>query len=146
MAPYKHDFLYKRVVFIGIDGVGNAVKDPQANATNIQKLMKEGAGTYEAKAMMPTISAENWGAILHGVVPSKHKLTNAIVAATPYPENNPYPSYLKLLKQERPMSQQASFASGPTFSFISMKWTELATTMAISPRLFIKHCKKKISM
>ncbi|MDQ8736118.1 alkaline phosphatase family protein [Paenibacillus sp. LHD-38] len=111
LAPYKKDFLYKRVVFIGIDGFGNAVKDPQANAVHIQKLMSEGAGTYEAKAMLPTISAENWGAMFHGVEPSKHKLTNAIVAATPYPEKNDYPSFMKLLKQERPMIEQASFAT-----------------------------------
>ena len=29
LEPYKHDFLYKRVVVIGIDGIGNAVKDPK---------------------------------------------------------------------------------------------------------------------
>ena len=111
LAPYKKEFLYKRVVFIGIDGFGNAVKDPQANAINIQKLISEGAGTYEAKAMLPTISAQNWGSILHGVVPSKHQLTNSIVSGINYPENNPYPSYMKLLKQERPMLQQASFVT-----------------------------------
>ncbi|KKI93281.1 antitoxin [Bacillus sp. SA1-12] len=110
LAPYKNDFLYKRVVFIGIDGAGNGVKDPQANATNIQKLMSEGAGTYEAKAMMPTISGQNWGSMLHGVVPSTHGLNNGNVDK-PYPEKNPYPSYMKLLKQERPMLNQASFTT-----------------------------------
>ncbi|WP_447403002.1 LamG-like jellyroll fold domain-containing protein (plasmid) [Lysinibacillus sp. fkY74-1] len=110
LAPYKKDFLYKRVVFIGIDGAGNGVKDPKANAMNIQKLMSEGAGTYEAKAMMPTISGHNWGSILHGVVPSKHGLTNENIG-DPYPEKNPYPSYMKLLKQERPMLNQASFTT-----------------------------------
>ncbi|MCP3738149.1 alkaline phosphatase family protein [Rossellomorea sp. BNER] len=111
LASYKGEFLYKRVVFIGIDGAGNAVKDPQANAKNIQKLISEGAGTYEAKAMLPTISAQNWGSMFHGVVPSKHQLTNAIVGKNPYPEKNPYPSYMKMLKQERPMLQQASFTT-----------------------------------
>lgn len=110
LAPYKKDFLYKRVVFIGIDGAGNGVKDPQANAINIQKLMSEGAGTYEAKAMLPTISGQNWGSMLHGVVPSKHGLNNGNVG-NPYPEKNPYPSYMKLLKQERPMLNQASFTT-----------------------------------
>ncbi|USK72239.1 alkaline phosphatase family protein [Peribacillus asahii] len=110
LAPYKKDFLYKRVVFIGIDGAGNGVKDPQANAINIQKLMSEGAGTYEAKAMMPTISGQNWGSMLHGVVPSKHGLNNGNIG-NPYPEKNPYPSYMKLLKQERPMLNQASFTT-----------------------------------
>ncbi|GHH99660.1 LamG-like jellyroll fold domain-containing protein [Neobacillus kokaensis] len=110
LAPYKKDFLYKRVVFIGIDGAGNGVKDPQANAINIQKLMSEGARTYEAKAMMPTISGQNWGSMLHGVVPSKHGLNNGNID-NPYPEKNPYPSYMKLLKQERPMLKQASFTT-----------------------------------
>ncbi|MFE5323536.1 LamG-like jellyroll fold domain-containing protein [Paenibacillus sp. NPDC056579] len=111
LEPYKKDFLYKRVVFIGIDGAGNAVKDPQANATNIKKLISEGAATYEAKAMLPTISGQNWGSMFHGVDPSKHKLTNEIADAVPYPEVNDYPSFMKLLKQERPMLQQASFAT-----------------------------------
>ncbi|MCQ6559973.1 alkaline phosphatase family protein [Paenibacillus mendelii] len=111
LVPYKDTFLYKRVVFIGIDGAGNGVKDPQANAQNIQKLMSEGAGTYEAKAMLPTISAQNWGSILHGVIPAKHGLTNDVAAGKPYPENNLYPSYMKMLKQERPMLKQASFAT-----------------------------------
>ena len=111
LAPYKKDFPYKRVVFIGIDGAGNAVKAPQANAVNIQKLISEGAGTYEAKAQLPTISAQNWGAMFHGVVPEKHQLTNDITANTPYAESSLYPSYMKLLTHERPMIQQASFAT-----------------------------------
>lgn len=111
LAPYQDEFLYKRVVVIGIDGAGDAVKNPEANATNILKLMEEGAGTFEAKAMLPTISAQNWGAILHGVTPEKHELTNDIVASNPYPEKNAYPSYMKLLKQERPKLAQASFAT-----------------------------------
>ncbi|GED32286.1 alkaline phosphatase family protein [Brevibacillus centrosporus] len=111
LAPYQDEFLYKRVVVIGIDGAGDAVKNPEANAANILKLMEEGAGTFEAKAMLPTISAQNWGAILHGVTPEKHGLTNDIVAATPYPEKNAYPSYMKLLKQERPKLAQASSAT-----------------------------------
>nr|WP_275296721.1 alkaline phosphatase family protein [Brevibacillus choshinensis] len=111
LAPYRNDFLYKRVVVIGIDGAGAAVKDPEANATNILNLIKEGAGTFDARAMLPTISAQNWGAILHGVTPDKHQLINDIAAATPYPENSDYPSYMKLLKQERPKLEQASFAT-----------------------------------
>ncbi|MCC8434790.1 alkaline phosphatase family protein [Brevibacillus sp. M2.1A] len=111
LAPYENEFLYRRVVVIGIDGAGNAVKDPEAKATNILKLIEEGAGTFEAKAELPTISAQNWGSILHGVTPDKHQLTNDSVAATPYPEKNEYPSYMKLLKQERPKLQQASFAT-----------------------------------
>lgn len=111
LKSYKNDFLYKRVVFIGIDGAGDGVKDPQANAKNIKKLISEGAGTYEAKAMLPTISAENWGSMFHGVDPSKHKLTNDIVSSTPYAEVNDYPSFMKLLKQERPKTQIASFAT-----------------------------------
>ncbi|MFJ7934390.1 LamG-like jellyroll fold domain-containing protein [Sporosarcina sp. NPDC096371] len=110
LAPYMKDFLYKRVVFIGIDGAGVGVKDPQANATHIQKLISEGAGTYEAQAMLPTISGQNWGSMHHGVDPSKHGLHNGNVD-NPYPENNPYPSYMKLLKQERPMFNQASFTT-----------------------------------
>ena len=54
------------------------------------------------------MSGENWASILHGVVPSKHKVTNSTTAA--YPENSTYPSILKIIEQLRPEAKVASIA------------------------------------
>ncbi|MGN4425815.1 Ig-like domain-containing protein [Bacillus cereus group sp. MYBK30-1] len=100
--PYKHVFI------IGLDGAGIAVKD--ANAPNIKNFIANGASTYNAQALSPTISAQNWGGILHGVTPDKTKLDNTIAGSIAFPENSPYPSFMKVLKQERPYAKMASFA------------------------------------
>lgn len=101
--PYKHVFV------IGLDGAGNEVKE--ANAPNLKQFFAEGAVTYSAQAMTPTISAQNWGSILHGVNPDKHGLTNTIAAENQYPEGSPYPSFMKILKQARPQANMAAFSN-----------------------------------
>ncbi|WP_260869869.1 alkaline phosphatase family protein [Bacillus thuringiensis] len=103
--PYKHVFI------IGLDGAGIAVKN--ANAPTIQHFIANGASTYNAKSLSPTISAQNWGGILHGVAPNKSLLTNTIASEESYPENSPYPSFMKILKQERPHAKIASFVGWP---------------------------------
>ncbi|UNP77391.1 Ig-like domain-containing protein [Bacillus nitratireducens] len=100
--PYKHVFI------IGLDGAGIAVKD--ATAPNIKNFIANGASTYNAQALSPTISAQNWGGIIHGVTPDKTKLDNTIAGSVAFPENSPYPSFMKVLKQERPYTKIASFA------------------------------------
>ncbi|MCU5376637.1 Ig-like domain-containing protein [Bacillus cereus] len=100
--PYKHVFI------IGLDGAGIAVKD--ATAPNIKNFIANGASTYNAQALSPTISAQNWGGIIHGVTPDKTKLDNTIAGSVAFPENSPYPSFMKVLKQERPYAKIASFA------------------------------------
>ncbi|WP_254797939.1 LamG-like jellyroll fold domain-containing protein [Bacillus sp. NH11B] len=100
--PYKHVFI------IGLDGAGIAVKD--ATAPNIKNFIANGASTYNAQALSPTISAQNWGGIIHGVTPDKTKLDNTVAGSVAFPENSPYPSFMKVLKQERPYAKIASFA------------------------------------
>ncbi|MEI4620019.1 Ig-like domain-containing protein [Bacillus pfraonensis] len=101
--PYKHIFI------IGLDGAGIAVKD--ANAPNIKNFIESGVSTYNAKALSPTISAQNWGGILHGVTPDKTNINNTTAGSQAYPENSPYPSFMKVLKQERPYAKTASFSA-----------------------------------
>jgi len=65
-----------------------------------------------AKAVIPTDSAQNWGSILHGVLPEKHGLKNGDVeAGIPYDENSPYPSIYKLLASRFNNIKMASYVS-----------------------------------
>ena len=98
---------YKHVVILGVDGAGAFFKDTYT--PRCDEIFKGGAFTYKAQAQKPTISAQNWGAILHGVLPEFHGLTNAIVASCPYPLDSPFPSIFRVVREARPDAALASF-------------------------------------
>lgn len=98
---------YKHVVILGVDGGGAFFKN--ANTPRCDAIFKGGAFTYKAQAQQPTISAQNWGSILHGVLPEFHGLTNGIVAATPYPVDSPFPSIFRVVREAWPDAPLASF-------------------------------------
>ncbi|CAH1763755.1 2593_t:CDS:1 [Entrophospora sp. SA101] len=92
---------YKRVIFIGVDGIGNFAAPP-ANCPNIQNFLSTSAHTYNGRAESPTISAQNWGSMFHGVTPNKHGLTNELIEnGKAYPEDDKYPSILKILNNNK---------------------------------------------
>lgn len=97
----------ERVFIIGLDGAGNFIKD--TDTPNIHKLLGKGVLTYSALASYPSISAECWGSILHGVLPKKHGLNNEKVSSKPYPENSSYPSLFKIAKKHCSNWKLASF-------------------------------------
>lgn len=98
---------YKHVVILGVDGGGAFFKD--ADTPCCDEIFKGGAFTYKAQAQKPTISAQNWGSILHGVLPEIHGLTNGIVASQPYPLNSLYPSIFRVAREAWPDAALASF-------------------------------------
>jgi len=69
--------MYQHVIVIGIDGCG--AYGEKANTPHIDKIF--GRKTYTARTVFPTISAECWGAMLLGVSPEVHGLTNQIISA-----------------------------------------------------------------
>jgi predicted AlkP superfamily pyrophosphatase or phosphodiesterase len=98
----------ERVIFLGLDGAGNF--NTKINVPTINKLLESGAYTNYASAMDPTWSAQNWGSMFHGLIPSKHGLTNSIAQTKPYPENSPYPSVFKIIHDKTPDVKMASFS------------------------------------
>ena len=69
--------VYKYVVVVGIDGMGNFLtKTP---TPNIDRIFENHAKTYNALSMSPTISAQNWCAMLMGCSPEVHGFTNSTV-------------------------------------------------------------------
>ena len=100
-TPYKH------VVVIGVDGAGTFFKS--ADTPNIDKIFENGAVSYKCLTSAPTISAQCWGSLLHGVTPVFHKLTNSIVENTAYPTDSPFPSFFKVIRQNDKDAALASF-------------------------------------
>ena len=100
---------YSRVILLGVDGAG--IFFAQADTPNMDKLFENGAVTYKAITSLPTISAECWGSMLHGVGPEVHKLTNSIVGSTRYDVKSPYPSFFKVIRESYPDAKLVSFCN-----------------------------------
>ena len=94
------EFVYDRVVVLGIDGAGAFFR--QAETPNIDRIFADGAVSYEVIAPMPTVSAQCWGAILLGVQPEVHKLTNEIISEQPYDPKSIYPSVFRVIRENDP--------------------------------------------
>jgi len=98
-------FLYKYVAVIGIDGMGKF--NSQTETPNLDKIFKNGAVAWSALSQNPTISAENWGAMLLGATPLVHKLTNGKVSNEKY-TNNALPSVFRRIRETDPECYLAS--------------------------------------
>lgn len=97
MNTYK----YKHAVIVGIDGMGNFNKDTET--PNMDRIFADGAQTFYGMSLSPTISAQNWGAMLLGAEPAVHGLTNGIVGSTEY-TNKELPSFFTALRKAYPDS------------------------------------------
>ena len=99
---------YKHVVIIGVDGAGAFFRN--ANTPNIDAIFENGAITYDCLAADPTISAECWGSLLHGVEPSAHGITNSIARKEPYPKDSKYPSFFRVIRENDKNAILAAFS------------------------------------
>ena len=108
--PEKMDrYLYKRVVLIGVDGAGAFFRDTDTPC--IDEIFENGAISYNVLTSNPTISAQCWGSMLHGVTPGAHRLTNAIVGERAYPTDSPYPSVFRVIRENNSEATLASFTN-----------------------------------
>lgn len=99
--------VYKHVVVVGIDGMGNFNRI--ADTPNMDRIFKDGATTHDALSMFPTISAQNWGAMLLGTAPEVHEMTNESLNEGPHADDSPIPSVFRLLRQAYPDAILASY-------------------------------------
>ena len=73
---------YSHVVIFGIDGMGNF--NLRTETPHIDRIAADGAVTYHALSMAPTISAQNWCAMLLGASPEVHRYTNSTLGRVKY--------------------------------------------------------------
>ena len=90
--------MIEHVFVIGIDGAGSYIKN--TDCLNIRSIMAQGAHAFDAETSIPTISAQCWGSLLHGVPADAHKVTNEIACNEQYPEDSEYPSFMKVVRQQ----------------------------------------------
>lgn len=94
--------VYEHVVIFGVDGAGgyfDLMETPGFDSVFKGKL--DASVTYKALSQYPTISAQNWGSMIHGVRSNKHKLTNDITGKEKYTDTK-YPSFFKVYAQNHP--------------------------------------------
>ena len=108
-------YIYKHVVILGVDGGGAFFE--QADTPNLDRIFENGSVTYEAQCMYPSISAQCWGSMLHGVLPDYHGLPNGSDA--PYPSDSIFPSIFRVVREADPSCSLASFNN----------WTEINRTI-----------------
>ena len=97
------------VIIVGVDGGGAYFRD--AETPNLDRIMENGTVTYDCLTSKPTISAQCWGSMLHGVTPAYHGLSNGIVEETAYPSDSPYPSVFRVISENMPDAVMASFCN-----------------------------------
>ena len=98
--------VYKHTVLVGIDGMGNFNRF--CNTPNMDRIFENHAKTYHALSMDPTISAENWAAMLLGANPIVHKYTNSNIGRMKN-TNDKLPSIFKRIKEKLPEAKLASY-------------------------------------
>ena len=102
------DTKYKYVVVIGVDGGGTFFN--QTSTPNIDKIFANGAVSYDTLTSNPSISAQSWGSLFHGVTPEFHGLNNTNTGNTPYPVDSPYPSFFRVIRENDQNAVLASFS------------------------------------
>lgn len=65
----------EHVVVIGVDGLSSA-GIRQARTPTLDSLMKHGAATLSAQAVMPSSSSPNWASMIMGARPEEHTVTS----------------------------------------------------------------------
>ena len=107
--------LASHVVVIGVDGL-NPDGIRRANTPNLDKLVKTGAHTFRARAVMPTSSSPNWASMMMGAGPDQHGVTSN--DWQPYQYDVPpkvvgpggiFPTIFGVLREQRPDAVIAVF-------------------------------------
>lgn len=109
--PITSKGAYRHVVIIGVDGAGAFFKD--ASTPRLDEIFAGQATTLRSKTSFPTISAQCWTSLLHGVLPEYHRITNDIAEDKGiwYPVKSPYPSIFRVAREAYPEAKLASFVS-----------------------------------
>lgn len=107
--PEEEAYTYERVVIFGVDGGGIFFQN--TDTPNIDEIFADGSIAYDCTTSTPSISAQCWGAMLHGVTPELHRLNNSLVSVTPYPSDSLFPSVFRVIRENDPDCELASFAT-----------------------------------
>ena len=104
--------IYKHVVIIGVDGAGSFFKN--TDTPNMDSIFADGAVTYKGITESPSISAECWASLLHGVNASVHGITAN--AQGSYPLDSDYPSFFRVIRENNSSAELGSYTTWNTIN------------------------------
>ena len=104
--------IYKHVVIVGVDGAGSFFKD--TDTPNMDKIFADGAITYTGITETPSISAECWTSLMHGVNASVHGVSASSPA--PYPNDSEFPSFFRVIRENDPDAMLGSYTTWQTIN------------------------------
>jgi predicted AlkP superfamily pyrophosphatase or phosphodiesterase len=105
----------EHMVIIGVDGLS---PDGVQKATTpvLHRLMREGASTLRARAVMPTSSSPNWASMIMGAGPEQHGVTSNDwqpdrfeIAPVAVGRGGIFPTIFGVIRQQRPQARLACF-------------------------------------
>ncbi len=99
----------RRVVIIGVDGAGHQFNDELTPKT--LNIFKDYATSKKVLTSNPTISAQSWGSLMTGVMPSFHGFTNDSIKVKANSISEKYPTIFKLVKETYNDATVASFCN-----------------------------------
>lgn len=108
-------FAAEHVVVIGVDGLSpEGLK--RATTPNTDRLIRDGAVSWTARAVMPTSSSSNWASMIMGAGPEQHGVTSNDwqpdkfnIAPTAKGPGGIFPTMFALLREQRPQARSAAF-------------------------------------
>ena len=108
-APASH------VIVIGCDGMSpDGIRN--ADTPNMDRMMREGAYTMHARAVMPTSSSPNWASMIMGAGPEQHGVTSNgwepdkfVTAPTATATGGIFPTIFSQLRAQHPESVMGSY-------------------------------------
>jgi predicted AlkP superfamily pyrophosphatase or phosphodiesterase len=112
----------EHVVVIGVDGLSpDGIR--KAPTPHLHQLMKTGASTLHARAVMPTVSSPNWASMIMGAGPEQHGVTSNDwergkfeITPTAVGADGMFPTIFSLLRSQRPAAKIACFHDWKGFS------------------------------
>lgn len=102
---------YEHVIVIGIDGAGTFFQNTPT--PNIDRIFSNdhSAISYSVRTEDPSMSAQNWAAMLHGVADDYHGIDNDFAYANECLISSLYPSVFKVLRDNDPNAKLGAFTN-----------------------------------
>ncbi len=103
------------VIVLGVDGLSPAGIQ-QARTPHFNRLIAEGAFTFQARAVLGTSSSQNWASMIMGAGPEQHGITsngwerdNHTITPTTTGAEDIFPTIFSVLRDQRPEAGIATF-------------------------------------
>jgi len=135
----------RHVIVVGCDGMSpDGVRN--ANTPVMDRLMRDGAYTLHARAVMPTSSSPNWASMIMGASPEEHGVTSNDwrpdkfeIAPTVVGPGGIFPTVFAVLREQRPRAVSGVFYDWSGFGRLFERELVTRTEDSVGPTNAVRH-------